>query len=52
MNSKANTGIDQEQIDIPAWKIKEIKKRLAAYKNNPGQALDFDAGMDDIEKGL
>jgi hypothetical protein len=45
-------GIDQEQIDIPAWQIQEVRKRLDDYKNNPEQALDFNTAMDDIEKDL
>lgn len=45
-------GIDQEQIDIPAWQMDEVRKRLDDYKNNPNQALDFDAALDDIEKDL
>jgi hypothetical protein len=45
-------GIDQEQIDIPAWQMDEVKKRLDSYKNNPEQALDFDTAMNDIEKDL
>jgi hypothetical protein len=45
-------GIDQEQMEIPVWQREEVEKRLQDYKNEPGQALDFDAAMDDIEKGL
>lgn len=45
-------GIDQEQIDIPAWQMQEVRKRLDDYKNNPEQALDFNTAMDDIEKDL
>ena len=45
-------GIDQEQIDIPAWQMQEVRKRLDDYKNNPKQALDFNTAMDDIEKDL
>ena len=45
-------GIDQEQIDIPAWQIQEVRKRLDDYNNNPEQALDFNTAMDDIEKDL
>ncbi len=45
-------GIDQEQIDIPAWQMEEVRKRLQNYRNEPGQALDFDAAMEDIEKDL
>ena len=45
-------GIDQEQIDIPAWQMQEVRKRLDDYNNNPKQALDFNMAMDDIEKDL
>ena len=29
-------GIDQEQIDIPAWQMEEVRKRLQDYRNEPG----------------
>lgn len=45
-------GIEQEQMEIPIWQMEEVGKRLQDYRNEPGQALDFDAAMDDIEKGL
>ncbi len=45
-------GIDQEQIDIPAWQMQEVRKRLDDYKKNPEQALDFDTAISDIEKDL
>jgi len=45
-------GIEQEEIDIPAWHMDVVIKRLEDYKNNPAQAMDFDTAMDDIEKGL
>ncbi len=45
-------GIDEEQIDIPTRQMDEVRKRLADYKKNPEQAMDFDAAMDDIEKDL
>ena len=45
-------GIEQEQMGIPAWQMDEVRERLQDYKNEPGQALDFDTAMDDIEKGL
>ncbi len=45
-------GIDQEQIDIPDWQMDEVRKRLADYRKNPKQALDFDSAIDDIEKDL
>jgi hypothetical protein len=43
---------DIEQINIPEWQMKEVRKRLKDYKNNPEQAMDFDTAMDDIEKDL
>ncbi len=45
-------GIDQEQIDIPALQMNEVRKRLDDYKSNPKNTLDFDATIDDIEKDL
>jgi hypothetical protein len=45
-------GIEQDQINIPDWQMKEVRKRLKDHKNNPEQALDFDSAMDDIEKEL
>lgn len=45
-------GIEQEQLEIPAWQMEEVGKRLKNYRDEPGQALDFDAAMDDIEKTL
>ncbi|MFV0530052.1 MAG: addiction module protein [Flavobacteriales bacterium] len=51
-NELKNKYKDIEQMDIPNWQIKEVRKRLDDYKNNPEQALDFDTAMDDIEKDL
>ncbi len=45
-------GIEKEEADIPGWHMDLVRKRLEDYKNNPGQALDFDSAMDDIEKEL
>jgi hypothetical protein len=45
-------GIDQEEVSLPEWHKEIIRKRLELYKNNPDQALDFDAALDDIEKNL
>lgn len=45
-------GIEQERIDIPLWQVNEVRKRLADHERNPGQAQDFDAAMDAIEKEL
>lgn len=45
-------GIDLEAIDIPAWQIEAVRKRLAAYRQNPREVLDFDTAIDEIEKSL
>lgn len=45
-------GIDQEGLEVPEWHKEIVRKRMELYKNNPDQALDFDATLDDIEKGL
>lgn len=42
---------DIEQ-DIPNWHKEIIDKRLKNYKEDPGQALDFDTAMDEIENDL
>jgi hypothetical protein len=44
--------IEEEEIAIPEWHQDIVRRRLADYKKTPGQALDFDAAMDDIEKAL
>lgn len=49
---KKYKGIEQDEVDVPEWQIKEVRNRLKDYKNNPGQAMDFDAAMDEIEKEL
>lgn len=45
-------GIEHEKIDIPDWQKIETIKRVADYKKNPDQGLDFDMAMEDIEKDL
>lgn len=49
---KKYEGIDLEAITIPDWHIQAVSQRLIEYKNNPKQALDFEAAIDDIEKAL
>ena len=44
--------IEAELNDIPQWHKAELDQRLADYKNNPDQALDFNEAMDDIDKEL
>ena len=44
--------IEKAEIDIPEWHKEIVRQRLIDYKKSPGQALDFDTAMDDIEKIL
>ncbi len=44
--------VQVEDNTIPQWQMEEVNKRLADYKNNPEQAMDFDTAMDDIDKDL
>jgi len=45
--------IEQEETDnIPQWHKDVVLERLASFKKNPEQALDFDTAMDEIEKGF
>ena len=44
--------IDHEEIDVPAWYKSIVRERLASYKSQPDQAMDFNSAMDDIEKDL
>jgi hypothetical protein len=43
-------GIESENVDVPEWHKEIVRKRMELYKNDPGQALDFDSAMDDLEK--
>lgn len=45
-------GIDQEGLEVPEWHKEVVRKRMELHKSNPDQALDFDATLDQIEKGL
>lgn len=51
-NKLKNQYKNIEQVNIPDWQMKEVRKRLEDYKSNPDQAIDFDTAMDDIEKDL
>ncbi len=44
--------IEQDEMEIPDWQIKEVKRRMKAHKKNPNEVLDFDQVMDEIEKEL
>lgn len=50
--AKLTPSKGQDEIDIPAWQVKEVTRRMKAYKNNPETALDFDQVMNEIEKDL
>jgi hypothetical protein len=47
-------GLENEEHDfnIPEWHKAIIDQRLAAYKANPADVIDFDQACDDIEKEL
>lgn len=44
--------IDKESPEVPEWHKETVRQRMDDYKNNPDQAVDFDAAMNDIEKDL
>jgi len=44
--------IELAEIDVPEWHKDIVRDRLADYKKNPEQALDFDIAIDDIENAL
>ena len=44
--------IEQEAMEVPEWQKEQVRNRMEEYKNNPGQALDFETALDDIEKDL
>jgi Putative addiction module component len=44
-------GIEND-TPIPEWQKDIVRARLDNYKENPGQVINFDEAMDDIEKGL
>jgi hypothetical protein len=51
--NKYNVREEEEQtFDIPEWHKAIIDQRLAAYKANPTDVIDFDKVCDDIEKEL
>ena len=38
-------GIELEEINIPDWHKEIVRERMADFKNNPQQAVDFDQAM-------
>ena len=43
---------EEQAFDIPEWHKSIIDRRLAAYKANPNNVIDFDKACDDIENEL
>jgi len=50
--NKMRTTTDEVDFEVPEWHKEIVRKRMADYKNNPDQAVDFDTAMDEIEKDL
>jgi len=44
--------IEDELIDLPQWQKDELDRRLEEHRKDPGQVLDFDTTMDDIDSEL
>ena len=44
--------IELEAMDVPEWQKEQVRNRIEEHKKNPGQALDFETALDDIEKNL
>lgn len=49
---KKFAGIEQQQINLPDWQIKQVRNRMEQHKLNPDNALDFDSTIEQIEKEL
>jgi len=45
-------GIELEEINIPDWHKEIVRERMADFKNNPQQAIDFDEAMDETDRLL
>lgn len=45
-------GIEKEEISIPCWHKDLVCERMEEYKSNPGEAIDFDPALDEIENEL
>lgn len=43
---------EEQAFEIPEWHKAIIDQRMAAYKANPTDVIDFDQACDDIEKEL
>ena len=45
-------GIEEEELEIPSWQVSELDNRVEEYRKNPGQILDFNQAMEDIENNI
>lgn len=41
-----------DEIDVQDWQKDIVRQRLADYRKNPDQILDFDTAIDDIDNTL
>ena len=45
-------GIEDTEVNIPAWHKDLVQERLAEYKLRPDRATDFELALDGIEDEL
>lgn len=45
-------GIEEEELSVPQWHKDIVMQRLADYKTNPEQAIDFDTAIDEIDNSF
>lgn len=50
--SYVNVKAPKAKTTIPDWHIAILQQRLKDYKKNPGQVLDIDKALKQIEAGL
>ncbi len=44
--------IEMEAMEVPEWQKEQVRNRMEEYKNKPGQVLDFEIAIDDIENNI
>lgn len=44
--------MENEELEIPQWHKDELDKRMDDYKANPGQVIDADKALEDINNSL
>ena len=50
--AKVEKDDEEKDLKIPDWHIAIVQQRMADYKKNPKNVLDFDSAIDEIEKDL